>query len=150
MSIAETFDTGRFYLGDMCPNGHEFEASGFSLRYHSNKICVACHRESGKKWRRENPEKVREKNRKWYSKNLEKARRKNRKWRRENPKKFREQKRMYRSCLMDSYVRSYLKSQFGVPEENVTPELIAMKKEQLELHRNIQTLSNKEKNNGII
>jgi hypothetical protein len=135
MSIAETFDTGRFYLGDICPNGHEFEASGFSLRYHSNKICVVCRRQSA---------------RKWYCKNPEKVRQSRREWKRKNPEKVMEENRAKVLSLSNYYVSNQLLQKSGIPKDKVTPELIELKREQLTLHRNIKTLKEREKNNGLI
>lgn len=69
-----------FYRDKRTKNGHLF-------------CCKACGKEQNKKWRSENPEKVRETKRRWKDKNLEKERR----WWAENPEKARGYARKWRA-----------------------------------------------------
>jgi 5-methylcytosine-specific restriction endonuclease McrA len=69
------FDTDKFYLGKLCKYGHDYEGTGQSLRHKKRTACIVCMRNDAKKsyyksheynlervrrYRRENPEKVRE------------------------------------------------------------------------------------------
>lgn len=41
-----TFDTQRFFVGALCPQRHQYQDSGGSLRYGSGEqVCVTCRRE---------------------------------------------------------------------------------------------------------
>ena len=53
--------------------------------------------EYGKKWRTENPEKVKEASKKWRTENPEKTKEASKKWRTENPEKSRESYKKYRA-----------------------------------------------------
>lgn len=47
----------KHFLGNLCPQGHDHEGTGKSLRYNSNKACVICQTQKTKEWRHKNPEK---------------------------------------------------------------------------------------------
>jgi len=66
-----------------CKHGHT------TGRYVSTHRCIECVLLSGRRWKRENREKVYEDNRKWSKKNRDLIRAKERKWRAANPKKVR-------------------------------------------------------------
>ena len=59
-------------------------------------LCKKCINESGAKYRRENPEKIRESKAKYRRENPEKVRESGAKYRRENPEKENERKKKYR------------------------------------------------------
>ena len=61
-----------------------------------NTRCKECRRVIQRKWREENPERVRESTRKWNKENPEKVRESTIKWQKENPEKFREYNRKSR------------------------------------------------------
>ena len=48
----EPFDTTRYYLGKLCPKGHDFQGTGQSLLRKHNQHCRACENE-GKRARRQ-------------------------------------------------------------------------------------------------
>jgi 5-methylcytosine-specific restriction endonuclease McrA len=64
------FDEAKYKLGGLCKQGHDFLATGHSLRYIRGGTCVEC-----EKLRRSSPEKQAW-GRAWYQKNLEEQRRK--------------------------------------------------------------------------
>ena len=43
-------DETRHYLGELCKNKHEYSYSKKSIRYISNRGCVACNKERSKEW----------------------------------------------------------------------------------------------------
>jgi len=51
-------DETRHYLGELCKNFHEYSYSQKSLRYISNRGCVACNKERSKKWTEKSVEKA--------------------------------------------------------------------------------------------
>jgi hypothetical protein len=51
-AIPATYDTGKYYLGKLCPKGHDYEGTGQSLLYRRNKRCLQCDRESAQARRR--------------------------------------------------------------------------------------------------
>ena len=52
--------------------------------------CKVCHKETQKKYRENNPEKVKERNKKYYENNPEKERERSKKYREDNPEKIKE------------------------------------------------------------
>ena len=58
--------------------------------------CRECQREAVRRWREQNPEKVREEKRRYYEQNPEKVREAVRRWQKQNPEKAREAVRRYR------------------------------------------------------
>jgi hypothetical protein len=75
------FNPNKHYLGTLCKRGHEWEASGQSLRYTKKNYCVICACEHSVKWQEENPEKCKQTKRKATLK-----------WRQKNPKKYKKSK----------------------------------------------------------
>ena len=49
----ESFDTERYYLGKLCPQGHQYLHSGHSLKRRAKRDCLVCHREASARSRRE-------------------------------------------------------------------------------------------------
>jgi ABC-type nitrate/sulfonate/bicarbonate transport system substrate-binding protein len=84
-----------------------------------------------RKWAKANPEKVRAKQRKWAKANPEKALGMTAAWRKANSEKLRAKERRGRQKLISGYVKKLLK----VPGTEISPELLALKREQLETHR---------------
>lgn len=44
----KTFDENLFYLGPLCYRNHNYENTGESLRYKSNRVCLGCSKENDK------------------------------------------------------------------------------------------------------
>ena len=96
-----------------------------------------------RKWRAENPEKVKEHSRKRYSENSEKENERIRKWRAENPEKVKERKRKWSAENPEKVLyhdtKKNLKKQIGgIPP----PELIEIKFTYLKTKRLCKTLKN--------
>lgn len=70
-------------------------------KYNTEEERLAAIMESRRKWKKNNPEKVKESKRKWkrklYTENPEKERERQRKWREGNPEKEKERRRKYQS-----------------------------------------------------
>lgn len=78
-------DTEKLYLGKLCKRSHDWNNTGFTLRYVKGSICPECKRLTGRLWEKQNPEAVREMGRRkraknpdryknYYHRNLEKER----------------------------------------------------------------------------
>lgn len=107
--------------------------------------------ENKRKWRLENSEKLRELKRKWRLENLEtvseKERERARKRRLENPEKGSENKRKWRSELKTGYVKELLRAEFKIPNSEITPLDVKEKREQIQFHRQIKSLTKQLKQN---
>lgn len=79
-----TFDQDKFYLGKLCPRGHEFEETGQSLRYKSYEKCVKCNSEKCKAYYGKNREAIKAKSSEWYNDNLKRGRESRRRYEREH------------------------------------------------------------------
>jgi len=116
-----------------------------------NGRCRLCDAALVKKWRDENPEKVKEqerrrrekdidglrairraRNKRWRDENQEKAKEKGKRWRVENQERYNELQRRFRAGLSDSFVRSALR----IP--NPPQELIELKRLRLQIHRELK------------
>ena len=42
MDILAGIESGKYYLGKLCPKSHEWESNGLSARYKSNNACCIC------------------------------------------------------------------------------------------------------------
>ena len=140
-------------------------------------MCKACDAVAIKAWRLANPQKARDQvalyvkrhpeqvakqQRKWEMENPEKAakwRNNNKpyvlekaiKWASENREKVRKRSRLQTSLLSDEHIKKLLTSNnSGISFDQCTPELIAMKREQLLLTRALRELNKtlKEIENG--
>jgi hypothetical protein len=94
-------------------------------------------KESNRKWRRTNHEKVKESNRKWRRANPEKVKEHISKWRRANPEKAKEYIRRRVVNCYNNYVRTNL-IQAGIPSEQITPELIEIKRTIIKIKRKLK------------
>jgi len=118
-------------------------------------------REGNRKWAKANPEKVREKNRqqyqanaenvrersrKQYQANAENVRERSRKYQKANAEKVRDGNRLQVSNITDAYVKHRIKDQYDIPTEEITPEVIAIKREQLKFKRLILNIKKEIKN----
>ena len=112
----ESYDKGKFYLGRLCPNKHEYDSTGKSLRYNSNHGCSACNIAWSKEQQINNPKKLAT-------------------WKREVQIKN-------SSGLLDPYIKRLLRDQYGLNHDQITPKLIQMKREQLQLHRALRRTRN--------
>lgn len=92
-----------------------------------------------KKYAEENREVIREKKRKYAKENREKRKEYLKKYVEENREMIREKnaERWHQgsTILSDPYIRHTLKGQFGLSINEITPELIEMKREQLKQYR---------------
>lgn len=90
--------------GNTCKNGHEMTEDNTHL-YNGYSICKACHRnnrrkwqkknlksvkEQTKKWREDNPERVKANSRSYYQANKSKIKQQAKEWRKRNPNKARD------------------------------------------------------------
>lgn len=71
---------------------------------------------------------------KYYSKNSEKIKKANAEWDLKNKEKSDKRKKRYTIVSIDKYIITQLVKQ-GFTNDQITPELIELKKEQLEIHR---------------
>ena len=101
-----------------------------------HKACV-------KKWRAENPEKEKATKAKWCAENPEKNRASGAKWRAENPEKVKAIEAQRTAGLASAYVAASC----GLKVSQLTPELLELKRAQLQMHRLTKQL-NKEIQNG--
>ncbi len=62
------FDEKKFFLGKLCPRGHEWNGIGQTLRYLSNEKCFFCRKQQYE----ENREKLCEQKKQYYEENREK------------------------------------------------------------------------------
>lgn len=53
------FSDPKFYLGRICLRGHEYEESGYTLRYSYDKHCVICKQEARKEYEARRPKRIR-------------------------------------------------------------------------------------------
>jgi hypothetical protein len=101
------------------------------LRYY----CKVCGLARAKKWKAENPGKVKAGDAKRYAEKSEMIKVAVAKWRAENPEKMRanikKQDARRAAELRDSYIRTALR----IPIADCPPELIEAKREQLAMHR---------------
>ena len=72
---------GKTYQGKPCKHGHS------GLRYACNHVCVACGVEKVRRWRAENPERVKAQQKARYWKDPARAKREVAEWRKKNPGK---------------------------------------------------------------
>jgi len=107
--MTEPFDESKLYLGALCSRGHDWDGTGRSLRYKSNKTCVDCTKKGDQYWRLSNPEKARERHRRWRQANFEHDRQRTRRWHDNNRKKVREKDRRWRESNPE-YARQWRKS----------------------------------------
>lgn len=101
--MTEPFDESKFYLGALCPRGHDWGGTGRSLRLKNNRNCVDCIREYQRRWWEQNPDKQREYRRRWHEENPGKQREYKRRWHERNPGKQRAADRKLREQNPDKY-----------------------------------------------
>ena len=110
-----------FYKDKRATNGRQSE-------------CISCHNKMTQKWNKEHPDSVRKTNKKWYSLNrldeLERAA----KYYAENPEVTRRCKKKAVLNLSERYIKEAL-IHTGFHKDQITPDLIEMKREQLQFHR---------------
>ena len=88
----------------------------------------------GKKWRANNPGKIREKSMREYWADTEKAKERRKKWRKNNPERERRYMLKAKEELSDSYVRCALR----LRKDECPSVLVEVKREQMRLERVIQ------------
>jgi len=139
-----------YFTGEPCIHGHIEE------RQVGNNGCRICLREYHTKWVERNPEKVIKMRKVYYDKNAEKLLAYAKKCRIDNIEKFRKRdlernkKRMKAtresaankvSELSSSYVKSKILRQYGLTADQVTDELVEVKREQLKQFRLLKEIS---------
>lgn len=82
-------------------------------------------------WRKANPEKMRASDKSWREVNRERENARQRAWVKANPEKTRARDAKQRAELTPPYV-AYL---LGIPVAQLTPELLELKRQQIETHR---------------
>ena len=92
-------------------------------------------------YRAENPEKIKTSNAKWRKENAEKVKVARAKWKRNNPEKTKAYSAKDTALLSDSYIRRALVVQ-GFKNEQITPELIELKRITLKTTRLCRQLKN--------
>ena len=97
--------------------------------------------EDMRKYRAENPEKIKAYRAKWQAENAEKNKARFTKWRAENPEKDKAKKAKEVLSLARYYVKGVLVAQ-GFPKESITPELIELKRITLKTSRLCRQLKN--------
>ena len=113
-------------------------------------------REYDRKYRLENAEKIKTHNARYYSENTEKIKTANvkyraanpekckayrAKWRENNPEKVKAKNDKYTTELKDAYIKAMLRQQ-GFKNEQITPELIELKRITLKTTRLCRQLKN--------
>ena len=94
-----------------------------------------------RKYRAENPEKIKAYRAKGFAKNAEKNKARFNKWRAENPEKNKAKKAKAVLSLARHYVKGILVAQ-GFQKESITPELIELKRITLKTSRLCRQLKN--------
>lgn len=51
MSNLADFDATKFYLGKLCPLGHQWAKTGKSIRYKNSRGCLECTKKGSERWR---------------------------------------------------------------------------------------------------
>ena len=95
------YDPEKHFLGKLCRHDHDWENSGFSLRYkNTKKLCVICVKEQEKRTyqRRGTPEYRKEQYQKHYCRNRDQILEKCKKRRKENHDDYLERGRIYREA----------------------------------------------------
>lgn len=100
-----------------------------------------------KRWRKKNSEKEKERNRIWYKQNCDKLRESQRRRYEDNIEVNRKIRREYIDSLHDCYVKSRIKSKYGIPTSEIGQGFIEDKREQLQNYRQLKQLL-KLKENG--
>ncbi|MEL6236961.1 MAG: hypothetical protein AAFO57_00340 [Pseudomonadota bacterium] len=111
----------RYFTGKPCKRGHMAE------RLISTKACAECMRIFDLERRTKEPDR----GSKYYAKNAEVMRAKWRRWAAKNPDANRANSTKNRAELS----RAYIACKLNIPTAQLTEELYAMKREQIELHR---------------
>ena len=95
-------------------------------------------------WRKNNRSKIRGRANQWRKDNLKKRLAVEERWRRNNPEKYKltNKRADDKACenLTDHYIKTALYTQLRIHSDQVTPEMIELKREQIILHRAIRTL----------
>jgi hypothetical protein len=141
----EPYNTDKFYLGKLCLLGHEYGSTGMSLRNVKGRGCSQCvtlrlanYKEYNRLynigWLKQNPEEIsrrKEYNRLYHLKH--------------NQALCKADKIRFgngRAILEDSYVKRILAAASDMCGKDMPPELIQMKREQLQLTRAIRRVKN--------
>ena len=93
-----------------------------------------------KRWEAENPEKAREARKRWESENPEKAREAVRRWYAENPEKVRETHRRYANTLVPNYLKNLIASKYNIDRSEIGEELLVAKRRELKYYRQLKQL----------
>lgn len=99
--------------------------------------CKTCSNAASVKWDAKNPEKAKAKRAKWNAKNPEKVNAKRARWRAKNPEKVKART----AKGVDEVTPAYVAGKLHIPLSDLTPELYAMKREQILNHRALKALT---------
>lgn len=91
------YDTSKYYLGKLCPHGHDYKNTGKSLKRRNKNswACVECNKERARKYRMMNLEKCRERDKNYYYANKERNKDKRREYYNANRDKIINRSRIY-------------------------------------------------------
>lgn len=88
MDILDIFDSDRFYLGKLCPQGHSWSNTEYSLRLRTSWKCVICKQERDCQYREKNSDKIQAQRLEYRQENREILAQKQRAYYRENRDKI--------------------------------------------------------------
>lgn len=96
------FDSAKYYLGKLCPHGHNWNETGKSLRYCKCRACVVCNKqrdtynpERHKEWYQRNRGRLRDVRRRYRQENREYELERHQRYRLSNRERIRESNREY-------------------------------------------------------
>jgi len=96
-------------------------------------------RECSSKWAINNPEKVKANYNEWLKHNKEKVKALNTAWYKINSERMKEEGRKKVLDLNDSYIKKMVIARLGLTRDEVTPEIIKLKRSIILLHRELKT-----------
>ncbi|MDT9105775.1 hypothetical protein RSW49_22775 [Escherichia coli] len=151
----------RYFTGGTCLNGHTSErmaSSGnciecsrshdadrrkrddrreymreYNAKYHAENTEKI--RENKNRWQQDNKEKKREYNSRWRQKNLEAVREKEAAYRIANPEVRRDTMKRYRATIIAEISKGYVATALKMHVGEISDDLYALKRQQLEIHR---------------
>lgn len=105
------------------------------------KICKKCHSEAKRKLRNENPERYKSYRKKWCEENPEKRKLAQKNWQQKNRERHNEASRKTQAALSLGLSDVYVAKTLGMSIAECPPHLISAKRDQLQIHRLTQQLT---------
>jgi hypothetical protein len=125
-----------YFTGLTCANGH------ISERWCCDKQCKECGKIKRKAHYARNAEKEKAARRSYYitnKENVAKQKKKNRKYHNSSDAVFHQK---MRDELADNYIKEKLRQQFGLATHQITPDIITIKRHELQQHRIFKEINN--------